>query len=49
LSDFGAMDMRVAAEGEWTSELVGLQGRTLARCDSRRPVAGSGRSVCALQ
>jgi hypothetical protein len=49
LSDFGAIDMRVGAEGDWTSTLVGIAGQALATCDSRWPVAGSSRSVCALK
>jgi hypothetical protein len=43
------MDMKVGEAGEWTSVLVGLNGLPLAICDSRWPVAGSSRSVCALK
>jgi hypothetical protein len=49
LSDFAAMDMRVEDKGDWSSALVGIAGQTLATCDSRWPIRGSGRSVCALK
>jgi hypothetical protein len=49
LSDFGAMEMKVGDAGEWTGVLVGIDGQALATCDSRWPVAGSRRSLCALK
>lgn len=49
LRDFAAMIMRPVEDGTWSSVLYGIEGETLAVCDSRWPGPGSKRSVCELK
>lgn len=49
LRDFAAMIMRPVEDGTWSSVLYGIEGETLAICDSRWPGPGRQRSICELK
>ena len=49
LRDFAAMIVQPVEDGTWSSVLYGIEGETLAICDSRWPGPGRQRSICELK